>query len=108
MPGNTRGRQKMKMEKISKESNRQVTFSKRKNGLFKKASELSTLCGAETTVIAFSPGQKVFSFGHPSVEMVVDRYISGNPLTASGSARLIEAHCGVRINQLNLQLNQVS
>ncbi|WOL03576.1 agamous-like MADS-box protein AGL62 [Canna indica] len=55
----------------------QVCFSKRHNGLFKKAIELSSLCGVEIVVI-FSPADKVFSFGHPSVEWVVDRFLAGN------------------------------
>ncbi|KAK9272839.1 hypothetical protein L1049_003217 [Liquidambar formosana] len=57
------------MAKMSKESNLLVTFSKHHFGLFNKASELSTLCGVEVAIIIFSPGKKVFSFGHPCVEM---------------------------------------
>ncbi|KEH34709.1 MADS-box transcription factor family protein [Medicago truncatula] len=56
---------------MSNESNLQVTFSKRHSGLFKKASELCTLCGAYVTLIIFSPSEKVFSFGQPSVETVI-------------------------------------
>jgi hypothetical protein len=36
-----------------------VTFSKRKNGLFKKTSELSTLCNAKVGVFGFTPGGKL-------------------------------------------------
>ncbi|CAN8315034.1 unnamed protein product [Cochlearia groenlandica] len=77
----TIGRQKIPMVKIKKESHRQVTFSKRKAGLFKKASELCTLCGAEVAIIVFSPARKPFSFGHPSVKSVLDRYISRNNMS---------------------------
>ncbi|KAL0422050.1 UNVERIFIED_CONTAM: Agamous-like MADS-box protein [Sesamum latifolium] len=59
------------MVKIENETNLQVTFSKRRAGLFKKASELSTLCGAETALLVFSPGNKVHSFGHPNVEAIL-------------------------------------
>ncbi|CAH2061162.1 unnamed protein product [Thlaspi arvense] len=75
------GRQKIPMVKIKKESHRQVTFSKRRAGLFKKASELCTLCGAEIGIIVFSPANKPFSFGHPSVESVLDRYMARNNLS---------------------------
>ncbi|EFH55064.1 predicted protein [Arabidopsis lyrata subsp. lyrata] len=75
------GRQKIPMVKIKKESHRQVTFSKRRAGLFKKASELCTLCGAEIGIIVFSPAKKPFSFGHPSVESVLDRYMSRNNMS---------------------------
>jgi len=67
------------MKKMSNESNLQVTFSKRRSGLFKKASELCTLCGAYVALIIFSPGEKVLSFGHPNVETVINRYLSQVP-----------------------------
>ncbi|XP_021300301.1 agamous-like MADS-box protein AGL62 [Herrania umbratica] len=75
----TRGRQKIQIKKLEDESSRQVTFSKRRNGLFKKASELCVLCGANIGIIVFSPRGKPFCFGHPNVDAVVDRYLSGNP-----------------------------
>uniref|UniRef100_A0A7N0TVW8 MADS-box domain-containing protein n=1 Tax=Kalanchoe fedtschenkoi TaxID=63787 RepID=A0A7N0TVW8_KALFE len=74
----SKGRGKIEMKKMEKESNRLVTFSKRKSGLFKKANELCTLCGVRCAVVVFSPAGKVFSFGHPSVDLVVDRYLTGN------------------------------
>nr|AAN52800.1 MADS-box protein AGL62 [Arabidopsis thaliana] len=76
----SKGRQKIEMVKMKNESNLQVTFSKRRSGLFKKASELCTLCGAEVAIVVFSPGRKVFSFGHPNVDSVIDRFINNNPL----------------------------
>uniref|UniRef100_A0A7N0TN27 MADS-box domain-containing protein n=1 Tax=Kalanchoe fedtschenkoi TaxID=63787 RepID=A0A7N0TN27_KALFE len=77
--GVKRGRGKIRMRKMEKETNRLVTFSKRKSGLFKKANELCTLCGVECALVVFSPAEKVFSFGIPSVNDVMDRYLSGNP-----------------------------
>ncbi|XP_051120419.1 agamous-like MADS-box protein AGL62 [Andrographis paniculata] len=49
------GRRKIAMQKIEKETNLLVTFSKRRSGVFKKASELCTLTGAEDGVVVFSP-----------------------------------------------------
>lgn len=92
---------------MSKESNLQVTFSKRRSGLFKKASELSTLCGAEIAIIVFSPGNRVFSFGHPGVETIIDRYFTRNPPQNSGTMQLIEAHRNATVRELNMQLTQV-
>ncbi|KAL6350039.1 hypothetical protein AAG906_003972 [Vitis piasezkii] len=103
----SKGRQRVEMTKMAKESNLQVTFSKRRSGLFKKASELSTLCGAETAIIVFSPGKKVYSFGHPSVESIVDRFLTRNPLTNAGTLQLFEAHRSANIRELNMQLTQV-
>ncbi|KAJ4834151.1 hypothetical protein Tsubulata_051335 [Turnera subulata] len=101
------GRKKLELVKIPKASNLMVTFSKRKSGLFKKASELATLCGAEVGIILFSPGRKVFSFGHPSVEQVVDRFLSGTTRKTSGAIQLLEAHRSVMIRDLNMELTRV-
>ncbi|KDP45198.1 hypothetical protein JCGZ_15063 [Jatropha curcas] len=72
----TKGRQKIEIKPIERKSNLQVTFSKRRAGLVKKASELSLLCGAQVALIAFSPGKKVFAFGNPNVDVVLDRYLN--------------------------------
>ncbi|KAK4405155.1 Agamous-like MADS-box protein [Sesamum angolense] len=73
----TQGRKKIEIKKIENLSNRQVTFSKRRVGLFKKASELCILSGAEIAIIVHSLGKRVFSFGHPTPDSVVDRFLNG-------------------------------
>ncbi|GLU22704.1 hypothetical protein SLE2022_387600 [Rubroshorea leprosula] len=70
------GRRKIEMKMVKDSSSRQVTFSKRRTGLFKKANELATLCAAQVAIVVFSPGGKPFSFGHPSVEEVADRFLN--------------------------------
>ncbi|CAA0834263.1 Agamous-like MADS-box protein AGL62 [Striga hermonthica] len=75
-PRKNKGRQKIMIARIENETNRQVTFSKRRAGLFKKASELSTLCGAESAVVVFSPSGKAHSFGNPSVDAIINRFLS--------------------------------
>ncbi|KAF5446344.1 hypothetical protein F2P56_031979 [Juglans regia] len=74
----TRGRQRIEIKELAEESKKQVTFSKRRAGLFKKAGELCVLCGAEVAIIVFSPHNNVFCFGHPDVETVLDHYLTGN------------------------------
>ncbi|XP_076917968.1 agamous-like MADS-box protein AGL62 [Bidens hawaiensis] len=74
----TKGRKKIEIKKIEEANSRQVTFSKRRTGLFKKASELCILTGAQVAIIVTSPGGRVFAFGHPKVETVVDRYLNNN------------------------------
>ncbi|KAL3024565.1 hypothetical protein AAZX31_04G130500 [Glycine max] len=54
------GRGKIEIKRIDNASSRQVTFSKRRTGLFKKAQELSILCEAEVAVIVFSNTGKLF------------------------------------------------
>ncbi|KAJ1439908.1 hypothetical protein SESBI_02132 [Sesbania bispinosa] len=104
----SRGRQKIEMKKMSNESNLQVTFSKRRSGLFKKASELCTLCGGNVAIIVFSPGEKVFSFGHPNVDAVINRYLTGIPPQNSGTMQFIEAHRNANVCELNTQLAQIN
>lgn len=50
------------MKRIENATSRQVTFSKRRNGLLKKAFELSVLCDAEVALIIFSPRGKLYEF----------------------------------------------
>nr|AIZ95390.1 MADS44 [Erycina pusilla] len=50
------------MKKIENTKRRLVTFSKRRNGLLKKAWELSVLCDTEIGLIIFSPQGKMFEF----------------------------------------------
>jgi len=72
-------RRRITIARVQNSRNRQVTFSKRCNGLFKKASELCTLCGAYVVVVIFSFRNKIYSCGHPSVEFIVDKFLGENP-----------------------------
>ncbi|KAK3011653.1 hypothetical protein RJ639_011327 [Escallonia herrerae] len=56
------GRGRVELKRIENKINRQVTFSKRRNGLLKKAYELSVLCDAEVALIVFSNRGKLFEF----------------------------------------------
>jgi len=103
-----RGRQKIEMKKMSNESNLQVTFSKRRSGLFKKASELCTLCGGDATLVVFSPSGKVFSFSHPNLDTVIDRYLSLVPPQNHGTMQFIEAHRNANVRELNAKLTQIN
>ncbi|PKI65720.1 hypothetical protein CRG98_013909 [Punica granatum] len=53
---------KIVIRKINCSKSRQVTFFKRRTGLFKKAKELSILCDAEIGLIIFSCTGKVYDF----------------------------------------------
>ncbi|RYR31905.1 hypothetical protein Ahy_B01g056852 [Arachis hypogaea] len=52
------GRVKLKIKKLESTSNRQVTYSKRKSGILKKAKELSILCDIDIVLLMFSPTGK--------------------------------------------------
>ncbi|PKU63158.1 agamous-like MADS-box protein AGL62 [Dendrobium catenatum] len=74
-----KGRRKIEIKRIEEEQKRQVCFSKRRQGLFKKASELSTLCGVEVAVVVFSPAGKPYFFGQPSVDHVLNHFLNVVP-----------------------------
>jgi hypothetical protein len=60
------GRGKVEMRRIENKISRQVTFAKRRNGLLKKAYELSLLCDAEVALIIFSGRGRLFEFSSSS------------------------------------------
>ncbi|XP_044495088.1 agamous-like MADS-box protein AGL61 [Mangifera indica] len=97
----TRGRQKIEMKRIEKEEDRLITFSKRRSGIYKKANELVTLTGANIGIVMFSPTGKAFSFGHPSIEVVANRFMGGHQPECDPIDLQLEAHRKVRINELN-------
>ncbi|XP_072981450.1 agamous-like MADS-box protein AGL61 [Typha angustifolia] len=73
----TKGRRKIEMKRIEDYGSRHVCFSKRRKGLFRKASEISTLCGVDVCVVVFTPSGKPSFFGVPSVGAVIDRFLGG-------------------------------
>ncbi|GLJ26995.1 hypothetical protein SUGI_0528960 [Cryptomeria japonica] len=70
------GRGKIEIKKIENITNRQVTFSKRKGGLRKKAHELSVLCDAEVALIVFSSTGKLVEYSSSSMKKVLQRYVT--------------------------------
>ncbi|KAF5457814.1 hypothetical protein F2P56_021892 [Juglans regia] len=69
-------RGKIQMKRIENTTSRQVTFSKRRHGLLKKAFELSVLCEAEVTVIVFSQKGRLYEFSSSDIEEVIARYLN--------------------------------
>ncbi|XP_050158457.1 MADS-box transcription factor 23-like isoform X3 [Malus sylvestris] len=68
------GRGKIVIRRIDNSTSRQVTFSKRRNGLLKKAKELAILCDAEVGVMIFSSTGKLYDFASTSMKSVIERY----------------------------------
>ncbi|KAF2293096.1 hypothetical protein GH714_036526 [Hevea brasiliensis] len=67
---------KIAMEKIENPLRRQVTFSKRRNSLIKKANEISILCDVDVAFIAFSPSGRIIKFSsRPRFEDMIECYI---------------------------------
>nr|XP_048317859.1 truncated transcription factor CAULIFLOWER A isoform X1 [Ziziphus jujuba var. spinosa] len=69
------GRGRVQLKRIENKINRQVTFSKRRAGLLKKAHEISVLCDAEVALIVFSHKGKLFEYATDScMEKILERY----------------------------------
>ncbi|XP_057970293.1 agamous-like MADS-box protein TM6 [Malania oleifera] len=70
------GRGKIEIKKIENATNRQVTYSKRRNGIFKKAQELTVLCDAKVSLIMFSSTGKCHEYISPttSTKKIYDQY----------------------------------
>ncbi|XP_064962807.1 agamous-like MADS-box protein MADS3 [Musa acuminata AAA Group] len=86
------GRGRVELKRIENKINRQVTFSKRRNGLLKKAYELSVLCDAEVALIIFSSRGKLYEFGSAGTSKTLERYqrccyAPQDPNVANGEAQ---------------------
>ncbi|KAL3368687.1 hypothetical protein AABB24_009493 [Solanum stoloniferum] len=69
------GRKKVEIKRIEDKSSRQATFSKRRNGLMKKAKQLSILCDVDVAVLVFSSRGRLFEFSSTnSLTGVIHRY----------------------------------
>ncbi|XP_062186339.1 agamous-like MADS-box protein AGL29 [Phragmites australis] len=98
------GRKKIEIKRIERKEARLVCFSKRRQGMFKKASELSILCGATVGVVVFSPSGRPFSFGSPSIEAVFDRFHTlGVGSTTSGGGSYDRSRVENTMQRMNLQ-----
>ncbi|KAL8133923.1 MADS-box protein SVP [Apium graveolens] len=67
-------REKIQIKKIDNTTARQVTFSKRRRGIFKKAEELSVLCDADVALIIFSSTGKLFQYSNTSMKAILERH----------------------------------
>ncbi|KAB8117552.1 hypothetical protein EE612_059702 [Oryza sativa] len=70
------GRGKVKVRRIENEVSRQVTFSKRRPGLLKKAHEIAVLCDVDVAAIVFSAKGNLFHYAssHTTMERILEKY----------------------------------
>ncbi|KAF7024007.1 hypothetical protein CFC21_036425 [Triticum aestivum] len=86
------GRGRIEIKRIENTTNRQVTFCKRRNGLLKKAYELSVLCDAEVALIVFSSRGRLYEYSNNSVKATIERYKKANSDTSnSGTVAEVNA-----------------
>lgn len=70
------GRGRIEIKKIENTTNRQVTYSKRRNGIIKKANELTVLCDAKVSLIMYANSRKLHEYTSPSTttKKMIDLY----------------------------------
>ncbi|KAF5443346.1 hypothetical protein F2P56_035907 [Juglans regia] len=75
------GRVKLKIKRLENTNGRQATYAKRKNGIMKKANELSILCDIDIILLMFSPtGKPSLCRGmRSSIEEVIAKFAQLTP-----------------------------
>lgn len=68
------GRKKIAIREIQDGRRRQVTFSRRKFGLMKKAYELSVLCSCDIGLIMFTPNDKLYLYSNRPMDELLMKY----------------------------------
>ncbi|KAL0695724.1 hypothetical protein Bca4012_062904 [Brassica carinata] len=91
-----------------------VTFSKRRNGIYNKLSQLSILCGADVGCLIYSGSGKPFTFGSPSFDVVAQRFLHGNHHAGvingegcSSSSMIVDAHKKVKVDKFCQDINNM-
>ncbi|KAL3820996.1 hypothetical protein ACJIZ3_006901 [Penstemon smallii] len=94
------GRKKLAMKRIENATTRQVTYTKRKDGLVKKATELSVLCDTDVALVMFSPIGRLTSFAsNGRVEDIFLRFVD-RPDELRGGPISNEEYLSQKLKQL--------
>lgn len=97
--GNTKRKQKREIKKIEDKKDLQITLAKRKYGIYKKGSELTTLCGAKIHMLLFTSLGKWLGYEEPSHQAMTKSNDEENP-TKDGIDELVEDHTKSEIDEL--------
>lgn len=106
---NVRREKRRDIKQIPERNCRHVTLCKRRAGIFKKAGELCVVTGAECAILCESYGGRVYAFGHPNVEYVVDKYLgdkSSSELPEKNSETDLNSPC--MHEELKKQYSEIS
>ncbi|KAJ4794196.1 MADS transcription factor [Rhynchospora pubera] len=96
------GRGKIVIRRIDNSTSRQVTFSKRRSGLFKKAKELAILCDAEVGLVVFSSTGRLYEYTSTSMKNVIERYTKAK----EESQQIINPNSDIKDpSQINIHLD---
>ncbi|XP_074567270.1 agamous-like MADS-box protein AGL11 [Curcuma longa] len=100
------GRGKIEIKRIENTTNRQVTFCKRRNGLLKKAYELSVLCDAEVALIVFSSRGRLYEYANSNINSTIERYKKASD--SSSSSGIVDVNSQQYFQQESAKLrNQI-
>uniref|UniRef100_A0A0E0QLM4 MADS-box domain-containing protein n=1 Tax=Oryza rufipogon TaxID=4529 RepID=A0A0E0QLM4_ORYRU len=101
--GRRRKRGKVELRRIEDRTSRQVRFSKRRSGLFKKAYELSVLCDAQVALLVFSPAGRLYEFASStsSIDTIFGRYwdLLDTTIDLNIEARESRVDCNIQLRQ---------
>ncbi|KAJ4976069.1 hypothetical protein NE237_001175 [Protea cynaroides] len=89
-----KGKRKTEIKKVDDRKRRDVTFCKRRKGLFGKALNTSMLCNAKIAMIIFSAAGNPYTFftQASSIDDVIDQYLSHRSFETAGSAKKDEEY----------------
>ncbi|WCJ38833.1 Agamous-like MADS-box protein AGL62 [Euphorbia peplus] len=97
----------LEMKKIEKVEARLVTFSKRRSGIYKKASELVALTGTQIAFMVYSPSGKPFVFAHPSLEPLANHFLDRPGEPVDKTHPMVEVHRVIRMEKMTKQYNDL-
>ncbi|XP_019232913.1 PREDICTED: agamous-like MADS-box protein AGL61 [Nicotiana attenuata] len=104
-----KGRRSVRLAKIENQNNRQMTFSKCRNCVFKKANELSVMTGAEVGIIVCQQGSNPYSFCHPDVNEAINKYVGEerppSPSSPAINDKYVQKFRKANSRELNTRLN---
>ncbi|KAG5584653.1 hypothetical protein H5410_045087 [Solanum commersonii] len=100
----TLGRQKISIVKIENEDAQYTAFSKHRSTLYKKASELVGKYDVDVGITLFSPTDKPYSFFHPTMNAVVNRFLSPN---TQASNRIATANFQNKVKELKVEFDKI-
>lgn len=104
------GRKKINITRINDERTRQVTFTKRKFGLMKKAYELSVLCGCEIALMIFNSNDRLFQYASSDMDKVLLKYAEYNePHESCTNVDIVDVRklfrCNVRFRHCSIRID---
>ncbi|KAL0738402.1 hypothetical protein Bca4012_014612 [Brassica carinata] len=102
-------RGKIEIKRIENLTSRQITFSKRRKGLLKKAHELSVLCDAQVAAIVFSQKGKLYDFASSDMKKMMEQceiyrseYFHAERLQEEKDVQVLKNEVTVMVNRIEL------